>query len=301
MKFDHLLVIGFGGPASREEIRPFLERVAKGTRIPEARLSQVEQQYEQIGGFSPYNKHARRLFDALAARLKAGGVNLPAFLAMKNTAPSLAEAFREIGGRGLNRELALVLAPHRSDASFGKYQRAVEEAKQEAGAGGVRTGYVGPWHDHPLFIEAQADQVRRVLPEGEEALLVFTAHSIPAEMARACGYEREILRSAEAVCARLGVSDFCVAYQSRSGDPRQPWLGPDIPALIPEWKQRGIRRVALVPVGFLLDHAEVLYDLDILARQTLEREGIEVRRASTVMDHPKFVEMLAGLIREELG
>lgn len=301
MGFDHLLVIGFGGPERREEVRPFLERVARGTRIPEARLRQVEQQYEEIGGFSPYNKYARRLCEKLAARLKTDGVDLPLFLAMKNAAPFLPEVLKEIRGRGLRRGLALVLAPHRSDASFGKYLRAVEEAKQEIGAADLRTDYVRPWHDHPLFIEAQADKVRGVWPVDGPARLVFMAHSIPVEMARASGYEQEIRRSAEEVGRKLGVPDVCVAYQSRSGDPKQPWLGPDLPALVPEWKRQGIRRIVLVPVGFLLDHAEVLYDLDILARRLIEAEGMVYRRSSTVMDHPKFVELLARLIREELS
>lgn len=299
--FDHILVIGFGGPTRPEEVRPFLEIVARGAKIPEERLREVEHHYQQTGGFSPYNSHAERLFGKLAARLKEAGVTQPCFLGMRNWHPFLSEPLSRIREQGLRRGLGVVLAPHRSEPGFERYVRAVEAAKVEAGAVEVRTEYLGPWHDHPLFIRAQVQRVKEAWgPEpprdwaGTEIL--FTAHSIPLAMARVSRYEREFLLSSARVAAALGGYPWSVAYQSRSGPPAQPWLEPDPAAALRALAAAGKRRVIAVPIGFLFDHTEVLYDLDIEAKEAARAAGLEFTRAPTVMDHPDFVGMLASLI-----
>lgn len=303
--FDHILLIGFGGPTKPEEVRPFLERVAQGARIPEDRLREVEHHYQQTGGFSPYNSHAARLLEKLCARLPAAGVPLPAFLGMRNWHPFLAEVIQQVRQKGLRRGLGVVLAPHRCEASFGRYVSAVEQAKQEAGAGAaeIQTEYLAPWYSHPLFIEAQAQRVREVWgkdgPPQSEWLaiqLLFTAHSVPVEMAKASRYAQEIQLSSARAAAELGGFEWGVAYQSRSGPPGQAWLEPDIAQALPELQRRGKRKVVAVPIGFLFDHTEVLYDLDIEAKQAAAAAGLEFQRAPTVMDHPDFVGMLASLI-----
>ena len=295
---DHVLLIGFGGPEKPEEVRPFLERLTQGTRIPESRLKEVAHHYELTGGFSPYNGHALRLFRKLREQLKTDGAGLPVFLAMRNWHPFLAEAMREISGKKLRDGLAIVLAPHRSEASFGRYVESVEAACRESGApAGVR--YLPSWHDHPFFIQAQADRIRPLLASCGGAHLLFTAHSIPVEMARVSRYEEEIQTSSRLVAEALGVSDWSVAYQSRSGPPGQPWLEPAVGDAIRLRKASGARALIAVPVGFLFDHTEVLYDLDVEAKQEAEREGLEFLRAPTVMDHPRFVRMLSDLIQEQ--
>ena len=305
--FDHLLLIGFGGPTKPEEVRPFLEIVTRGAKIPEQRLREVEHHYHQTGGFSPYNSHAARLSEKLSGKLAAAGATVPAFLGMRNWNPFLADTLREIKGRGLSRGLGVVLAPHRCEASFERYVRAVEQAKAEAGAQEVQTEYLAPWYDHPLFAQAQAGRVREVWggdgdgggPDWASTVLLFTAHSVPVEMARASRYEREVLISGARVAAELGGYQWSVAYQSRSGPPAQPWLGPDPAAVLRDLARAGKRRVVAVPIGFLFDHTEVLYDLDIEARQAAEAAGLEFTRAPTVMDHPKFVGMLAALVQQQ--
>lgn len=291
---DHLLLIGFGGPTRREEVRPFLEGVAKGRGIPPNRLKRVEDQYERIGGFSPYNDLSGRLVKKLTSRLKELGKDLPVYLGMRQWRPFLAETLAEIRRNGGRRGLAVILAPHRSEASYSRYIVALEEARSQA-APELTYELRAPWHDHPLFIEAQAQRVRDLWREGggEQARLVFTAHSIPVEMARASRYKEELQASCRSVAERLGVSDWELAYQSRSGAAGQPWLEPDALSRIPVWKKEGIRQITAVPIGFLFDHTEVLYDLDIQLREAAEREGLVFRRAETVMDHPSFVEMLA--------
>ena len=300
MNFDHLLLIGFGGPEKPEEVRPFLERLTQGTRIPEARLKEVEHHYEVTGGSSPYNRHARRLHQRIQEELAAGGADLPVFLGMRNWHPFLADTLREISAKGLRQGLAVVLAPHRSEPSFGRYWKSLEAACAETAAA-VQYELVHPWHDHPLFIGAQAERVREVWPDGQ-AHLLFTAHSIPLEMARASAYEQEIRATARLTAESLAVKDkdWSVAYQSRSGPPGQPWLEPGVKEAIRRLKSEGVRAVVVVPAGFLFDHTEVLYDLDVEARQAAEREGVRFLRVPTVMDHPRFVRMFAERVKEQL-
>ena len=294
---DHLLLIGFGGPEKAEEVLPFLERLTQGTRIPEARLKEVARHYELTGGFSPYNRHARQLFGLLERELRSSGLDLPLFLGMRNWRPFLSDAVREIAGKGLRRGLAIVLAPHRSEASFDRYVKSVEAAVQEVGAP-IEYGYLPAWYDHPLFIRAQAERARPFFPSGPAVHLLFTAHSIPLEMARGSAYEAQIQTSGRLIAEALDADSWSVAYQSRSGPPGQPWLEPDVAAEVERLRSLGKRTVVAVPVGFLFDHTEVLYDLDVEARQATEGQGLRFLRAPTVMDHPQFIRMFADLIRE---
>ena len=292
-RVDHAFLIGFGGPESPEEVRPFLERLARGTRIPEERLREVESHYRMTGGFSPYNTHARRLFAKLQGELET-----PLFLGMRNWQPFLADTLRGIADHGLRSGLAVVLAPHRSEASFGRYLEGLRSAVREAGVS-IEYRTLPPWHDHPGFIGAQAERIRPFWGDGAGKHLLFTAHSIPLEMARTSSYAAEIETSSRAVAGAVGASRWSVAYQSRSGPPGQPWLEPDVRAEILRLKAEGIREVIAVPVGFLFDHTEVLYDLDVEAKQAAEAEGLKFLRAPTVMAHPQFVRMLAELIKEQ--
>ncbi len=292
---DHLLLIGFGGPENPAEVRPFLERLTRGTRIPEERLREVESHYRLTGGSSPYNRHARRLAEKLRAQS-----DLPVFLGMRNWQPFLADTLREIADRGLRRGVAVVLAPHRSEASFGRYVKGLEASVQETAAP-VEYDILPGWHNHPGFIGAQADRIRSLLSGENGVHLLFTAHSIPLEMAEGSSYAAEISESSRAVAAAVGAAGWSVCYQSRSGPPGQPWLEPDIAAEIRRLKTGGVRTVMAVPIGFLFDHTEVLYDLDVEAKQIAEREGLIFLRAPTVMDHPQFVRMLAELIKERNG
>lgn len=299
MCFDHLLLIGFGGPTRPEEVRPFLEEVTRGQPIPEARLREVASHYEKIGGVSPYNESVFRLKKALSGNLAERGISLPVFVGMRNWHPFLKEGILEIKKEGLQKGIGIVLAPHRSPASYEKYIQSVAEAKIRAQALDIQYEYLKPWHCHPFFIEAQADRIRE--KDFRDAFLLFTAHSIPLEMARGCRYAEEIEQSSALAAQALGISRWKVAYQSRSGSPREPWLEPDVLSVVHHLKEKGEKKIMLVPIGFLSENAEILYDLDMEAKNEAERIGIESRRSPTVMDHPKFVEMLGELIQEEVG
>lgn len=297
MDFDHVLVIGFGAPEKQTDVPKFLRIVTRGAPVPEERLQEVAHHYKAIGGGSPYNRHTARLVESIKRKLAERGISLPVFTGMRNWHPFLKETLAEIKAKGFRKGIGIILAPHRCDASWDKYIRAVEDAKKENGAV-IEYEYLSPWHDHPGFISAQTEQVRKIYEQG--AHLLFTAHSIPVEMAKNSNHAKEIRISAEHVARELNRQEWSVAYQSRSGRPDQPWLEPDVNSKIRELAASGTKTVLLVPIGFLCDNAEVLYDLDIEAKAEAEKAGIRYLRASTVMDHPRFADMLTGLMQEIL-
>ena len=305
MAFDHILLIGFGGPRAPEEIRPFLEEVTRGLPMPPARLDEVARHYEQTGGRSMYNEHTFRLARVLTDALRDADVTLPVFVGMRCWHPFLHDTLREIQERQLRRGLGLILATHRSEPSYGRYTKSLEQAKEHAGAQAISYDYVDSWHDHPLFIQAQAALVRAVLEplsasERATTHLLFTAHAIPADAAKRSRYAVEFRWSSTLVTEALQHAVWSIAYQSRSGHPREPWLEPDVLSAIRGLPSTGARQVVLVPIGFVSDHTEVVYDLDVQARATAGQAGLRYLRASTVMDHPDFVAALVALIRRQL-
>jgi ferrochelatase len=202
---------------------------------------------------------------------------------------------------GVTRATGLILAPHQSDASWERYQREVTAAQEEIGNPAVTIDYLEPWFDQPGFLEAMAQRVEETTGYARGAWpahvpILFMAHSIPVEMAEQSPYEAQIRASGEGIARLLGVDRWDLAYQSRSGDPRQPWLEPDVNDVIRVAAVDGIRELVLIPVGFLCDHVEVLFDLDVEARATAEAAGVRLHRAGTVSDHPAFIGMLADRV-----
>ena len=302
-RYGAVLIVGFGGPESAAEIRPFLDRVLAGRPVPPARYEDVVHHYELIGGRSPYNEITARQAKALAAQLRRDGIELPVAIAMRNAAPFPADTIRRLTKQGVRRMLGFVMAAHRCEASWDRYLANVEAARVEVGVDAPAVDYLGPWHDNPFFAEAVADRIAGALarfepPIRERARLIFTAHSIPVAMASASRYVEEITESARMAADRAGAREWSLAFQSRSGSPRDPWLEPDVSDSI---RALGAGDAAvLVPIGFLSDHVEVLYDLDIEAAETARVAGVRLERAATVGDHPRFIEMIAALIREHL-
>jgi protoporphyrin/coproporphyrin ferrochelatase len=300
MNADSVLIIGFGGPTRPDEIRPFLQNVVRGRNVPPERVEEVAHHYEAIGGRSPYNELTFRQAEALQARLAALGRPLPVYVGMRNWRPFLVDAVARMNAAGARRAVGVILAPHRSQTSWERYQLDVKKALEENG-GGPSVEYMEPWHRDARFLEAQAQRIeevsgrrRRDWPAGVP--VVFTAHSIPVSMAQTSPYVQEIAESSAGVAALLGIAEWSVAYQSRSGDGRTPWLEPDISDVIRAAAARGVRELVLAPIGFLCDHVEVLFDLDVEARETAESAGVALLRAGTVGDHPVFIEMLADLV-----
>jgi ferrochelatase len=300
MAADAVLLIAFGGPTRPEDVRPFLANVARGRAIPPARLEEVAHHYDAIGGRSPLNEITFRQAERLAGSLAAAGLPLPVHVGMRNWAPYIGDTLARMAAAGVRRAVGVILSPHGCEASRERY---VEEVDAARAALGARVRWVAAWHTHPLFLTAVADATVAALvtlPAARRAAapLVFTAHSIPVAMASRSGYAAEIAASARGVAERLGRDAWQVAYQSRSGSPREPWLEPDVNDALRVLREGGAGDVVIVPVGFVCDHVEVLYDLDVEARATAGRLGLGFARASAVNDHPVFVRMLTEVVAE---
>jgi ferrochelatase len=298
---DAVLLIAFGGPTRPEEIRPFLANVARGRSIPADRLEAVVHHYEAIGGRSPLNELTFRQKRKLETALAATGPPLPVYVGMRNWDPYIPDTLARMAADGIRRAVGVILSPHASEASRERYVAEVDAARAALGAGAPDVAWLGPWHTHPLFVTAVADAAVAALvtiPAARRAAapLVFTAHSIPVAMAERAPYVEQLDASARAVAERLGRERWQVAYQSRSGSPREPWLEPDVDHALRVLAAAGATDAVVVPVGFVVDHVEVLYDLDIEARATARGLGLGFARAGTVNDHPLFIRMLAELV-----
>jgi ferrochelatase len=262
----------------------------------------VAHHYEALGGRSPYNELTLRQAAALRQALAARGRDLPVYVGMRNWAPSLSEALAAMRASRIHRAVGVVLAPHRTFASWEQYQQNVEDARAEIGEEDTAAiDYLDPWHTDSGFLEAQTARIEEATGyrRGEwpaATPLLFTAHSVPTVMADASPYVAQIGESAAGIVRLLGAERFRLVYQSRSGSPAQPWLEPDVNDVLREEADRGTTEVVLVPVGFLCDHVEVLYDLDVEAKETALAVGLHLHRAGTVGDHPRFIAMLAERI-----
>lgn len=290
-----VLLAGFGGPARPEDVRPFLHSVALGAHIPEERLKEVESHYRKVGGVSRYNEMTSHQSEALQKKFKAKGNPLEIFTGFLHSKPSFTDVFTTLKTQGFERVIVFVLSVFRSYPSFDRYHERLVEARKAVGADAVQIVETDPFHSDPLFIEAVSERVSEAVKEmtDEKAYFLFTAHSIPMDWAEKSRYAEEFEECASHVAKELSLTDWSVAYQSRSGPCHYPWLEPDVNQVIrelPKWKYT---RVVLVPIGFLCDNVEVVYDLDIEARGTAGECGLHYTRALTVMDQPVFIEMMA--------
>jgi ferrochelatase len=301
--YDAVLLIAFGGPTAPEHVRPFLENVTRGRRVPPERLAAVEKQYERIGGRSPLNDLTLAQARALEAMLGAAGRRLPVRVGMRNWHPYLHETLAELAARGVRRVLGIILSSLVSEASWGRYIEDVREARARVPSA-PEVDFADPWSRHAGFLDAVADRTRLAfnpIPPSERAWtpLVFTAHSIPVAMAEASSYVADLSDAVHAVTERLDHPRYSIAYQSRSGHPGDPWLEPDVDEVLRRLGADGEKHAVVVPIGFVVDHVEVLYDLDVKARETADAVGLRLHRATAVNDHPKFIAALADIVASQ--
>jgi len=306
MTYDAVLLIAFGGPEKMDDVRPFLANVLKGRPIPPRRLEEVVHHYELFNGHSPLNEIIFRQAKALEDLLVQGGPCLPVYVGMRNWHPYLHETLEKMAATGVKRALGVILSAQQSEAGWERYQENIEVARAQVGDTAPIIEYAAGWHSHPLFIAAVTELTQSALvqlPAERRAHtpLVFTAHSVPVTMPGTSRYVQQIEAGARLVAEQLGHSRWSIAYQSRSGDPRTPWLEPDIGAVLPKLAADGVRDVVVVPIGFVCDHIEVLYDLDTEAKQIAIKHGLNFIRAETVNDHPAFIQMLAKMVRTAMG
>jgi ferrochelatase len=299
------MVIAFGGPHRSEDIRPFLRDVLAGRPVPEARFESVVQHYELLGGRSPITEHTEGQARALGVELARRGVELPVRVGMRHWSPWLQDTLAGFQREGVNEVLGLIMAAQETEASLARYQEAVAKAQAALGAGAPRVRYVTGWGLVEGVIEAHACNLARTLARlplaaREHASLLFSAHSIPTGMAADSPYVAQLEQTAARVAEKVGVRTWRLVYQSRSGNPRDPWLEPDVLDALQEEAGRGVRDVLLAPIGFLCDHVEVLYDLDVEAKQKTDELGIRLWRVPTLGSHPAFIAALAGAVVQAL-
>jgi ferrochelatase len=306
--YDAILIVGFGGPERREDVMPFLENVTRGRNIPRERLLGVAEHYDHFGGKSPINDQVRALIAALKPELERRQIELPVYWGNRNWHPFLADTMRQMTDAGMRHALGLVLAAYSSYSSCRQYREDIIRAQADVGPNAPSVDKIRVFYNHPGFIAANAEHLRSALeqiPAGrrESAHVALTAHSIPVSMARNCRYAEQLSETCRLVCEAVSIpeSRYGLAYQSRSGRPGDPWLEPDICDYLSALQSRGVQDVVILPIGFLSDHVEVLYDLDIEAQDKSGALGLAMVRAATVGIHPAFVGMLADLIEERLS
>ena len=300
---EAVLVVGFGGPTRSEDIRPFLDNVLRGRLVPHERYEEVARHYESMGGRSPYNELTFLQARALRNQLAGEGITIPVEVGMRNWEPYVVDALVALQRAGARRALGFIMAAFRSEASWERYQGVVRAAREAMGPRAPEVEYPEPWHTHPKFIAAVAERaseaLARIKPdEHRRVQLIFTAHSIPVRMASGAPYVEQLTESCTLVAAHLGIEPWTLVFQSRSGSPQDRWLEPEIGSALQ--KLEGGAIAVLVPIGFLCDHVEVLYDLDVEAARIARDAGVRVERAGTVCDHPEFIAMMAEIVRLHL-
>jgi len=299
--FDAVLVVSFGGPEGPDDVLPFLENVTRGRGVPRERLLEVAHHYDRFGGVSPINDQNRALIAALDRELRAHAIELPVYFGNRNWHPFLEDTLREMRDAGVRNALAFLTAAYSSYSSCRQYRENLFDAQRAIGPGAPAVSRLRMLYNHPGFVTANADRVRAALAlVPPESPIAFTAHSIPVAMARNCAYEAQLRETARLVAEAVDARRWELVYQSRSGSPRVPWLGPDVVEHLDVLHAAGAPGVVVAPIGFVSDHLEVLYDLDIEAREHAERLALPFARAGTVGTHPAFVVAVREAIEERL-
>jgi protoporphyrin/coproporphyrin ferrochelatase len=279
--------MAYGSPETADDIGPYLEDIREGRPVSAHAVAELTERYRRIGGRSPLAEITERQRAALEAEL-----DLPVYVGMKHWRPRIAEAAERALAGGGDTIVGLVLAPHYSALSIGGYRERLERAL----SGRADLLFVESWHDHGPFLDVLSDRVR-----GTDAHVIFTAHSLPARI-RASGdpYEEQLLETARLVAERAALRHWSFAFQSAS-ETGEPWLGPDILDELESLAGHGARKVLVCPVGFVSDHLEILWDLDVEAREKAEALDLGLERIASLNDDAAFIAALAGLVRQTLA
>lgn len=306
LSYDSFLLVSFGGPEGPEQVIPFLENVLRGRNVPRERMLEVAEHYQHFGGVSPINQQNRQLLGAIREAFVSSGIDLPVYWGNRNWKPYLSDALRQMRDDGCQRTLAFFTSMFSCYSGCRQYRENIAAAREEVGPGAPQVDKLRMGFNHPGFIEAMAENLQQAAASLHADLadtpVLFTAHSIPMSMAIHSDYEKQLAESSRLVAERSGTPHWRLVYQSRSGSPHHPWLEPDVCDAIAELDDaHKLRSLILVPIGFVSDHMEVMFDLDEEARQVCEQRGIAMARAASVGTHPRFVAMIRQLVEERLG
>ena len=298
-----LLLLAFGGPHSLTEVEPFLTRLFKGRSPSKEVLERVKERYRLIGGASPLLKITQGQAKGLEKRLSEKGHSFKSYVGMRYGHPMIEETMKEILQDGIMEVVAIPMAPFQSRESTGAYIEEVKRVQKNIGEV-PKVSFVVGWHMHPLFLEAIREKVAEglmgfTLEERKGVHLLFTAHSLPKSIVEKDPYAREIEASLKGVLEGLERRPWHMAYQSKGGGPEE-WVGPDVESVLTNLSQEGVKRVLIVPIGFVSDHIEILYDVDILYREKAKSLGLKLRRTTSLNFSEKFVEALSAIVEEHI-
>jgi ferrochelatase len=309
---DALLLLSFGGPEGPADVLPFLENVTRGRGVPPERLAEVAEHYHHFGGVSPINALNRDIIDAVRVALADAGLDLPVYFGNRNWHPLVADTLAEMAADGVRSALVFPTSAYGGYSACRQYDEDIRGARAAVGADAPDLVKLRQYFDHPLFIDAVADAVRVAYTElpadvRDLARLVFTAHSVPVSADRTAGppgnghwYSRQVAEAARLVADQLGVPEYDVVWQSRSGPPQIPWLEPDITDHLDALHAKGFPAVVVSPIGFVSDHLEVIWDLDTEARARARDLGLAYARAATPGTDPRFARLVVELVSEHL-
>ena len=301
--YNAVLVVSFGGPEGPDDLMPFLDNVLAGLRVPPPVKARIAQRYHRFGGISPINAHTREFIAALEGQLAASGPRLPVYWGNRNWHPMLGDTMARMAADGVGRAIAYVTSTFSSYSGCRKYREdlhaAVDGLDGAPHIDKLRIGY-----NHPGFIAAMADRLQEAFARvpGEEArpALLFTAHSLPLSMARACDYQAQLREACALSAEAVGAGEWELVYQSQNASYGETWLGPDIGEALEFVRAAGHTDVVVAPIGFVCDHMEVMLDLDVEAAEKADALGLNMVRAGTVGVHPSYVGMVRELILERM-
>ena len=297
--YDAILIVSFGGPEGPDDVIPFLENVTRGRGIPRERLEVVGGHYHLFGGKSPINDQCRDLIAALEPALAEAQIDLTVYWGNRNWHPLLEDTVAQMAADGITHALAFITSATSSYSACRQYREDIERARETVGVDAPVIDKVRQYYDHPGFIEPMIDNTQLTIDRLDmPPRLVFTAHSIPLSMASTSDYEAQLREVARLVATGVGHGEWDLVWQSRSGPPQVPWLEPDINDHLETLAASGTEHVVIVPIGFISDHMEVIFDLDTEAVATAARLGISMTRAATVGTDARFVSMIVELIEE---
>ncbi len=308
--FDSILIVSFGGPEGPDDVMPFLENVLRGKPVPRERMLEVAEHYHHFGGVSPINEQNRELIAALKSELKTANIDLPIYWGNRNWHPLLPDTLRQMRDDGKKRAIAFFTSMFSCYSGCRQYRENIADAREAVGEGAPIVELVRKGFNHPDFVKADVDLTYEALmriPENRRATtkILFTAHSIPQSMADHSRYQKQLTEASRLVTENLPETtwnhqNWELVYQSRSGPPQQPWLEPDVCDRIEQLASADFTDFVIVPIGFVSDHMEVMFDLDTEAKELCQKLGVGFQRAATVGTHPHFVRMIRELIEERI-
>jgi ferrochelatase len=303
--YDSILLVSFGGPEKPDDVLPFLENVLRGKPVPRERMLEVAEHYYHFKGYSPINDQNRALIAALERELRLHEIDLPVYWGNRNWNPMLADTLEQMKRDGRKRALGFFTSAYSSYSGCRQYRENIAVAQQTVGEGAPEVDKLRAFYNHPGYIEtvtAHAIEALAQVPaeRRSDARLLFTAHSIPMSMANTSRYVEQLEEASRLVAESLAHPHHRLVFQSRSGSPSQPWLGPDVLEAIDQEYATGALDIVVVPIGFVSDHMEIIFDLDTQARERCQQLGITYQRGHTAGTHPRFVSMIRELIVERM-